>query len=211
MALKDCETGVVEGVHVGVVSMRTSTSTSVHLPAHFCTVCLLNNRGNASTRRPETEDPPKKDPEDTTKNPARKGMHNCSALSSQSPAQRFTHQLSLNILNFLPTQNARLRLRATSSARGHRAGTRRVHFPPFTRRGCPRSSRSLRLATRSTCCCFAVQPRSSRRPPPDFSNPSSPLKNHSPRLTSFPELRPNTSRFPPPPTHAKRRRNTSGC
>ena len=115
------------------------------------------------------------------------------------------------VLKFLPTQNARLRLRATSSARGHRAGTRRVHFPPFTRRGCLRSSRSLRLATRSICCCFAVQPRSSCRPPPDFSNPSFPLKNHSPRLTSFPELRPNTSRFPPPPTHAKRRRNTSGC
>ena len=46
-------------------------------------------------------------------------------------------------------------VRAMSSAR-LRAGTRRTH-PHSNSRGCP----AARLATRSTCCCFAEQSRSS--------------------------------------------------
>ena len=89
-----------------------------------------------------------------------------------------------------------LNLRAASSGRGDRAGTRRVPFPQFSRRGCPRSSRSLRLATRSTCCCFAVQPRSSAR---TATNTRAPLP-HLPPIRQGPQGRsikkPHTHIFP---------------
>ena len=59
---------------------------------------------------------------------------------------------------------------------------------------------SLRLATPSTCCCFVVHavPLQTHVSVDDTPTPPSP----SPRLTSFPELRPNTSRPSPhrPPT-----------